>query len=103
MKRIVWKPTAGTNCDGEPILYRDLFSHRGVDFLREILSMQKAQPISLEVAVELYADTLSDLMDSEGGRATGEYINQKGGFLGIISHLGYHIHLTGREYIIYSD
>ena len=36
---IFWKPILGSNCAGEQIVYSELFSHRGVDFLKEIAAI----------------------------------------------------------------
>jgi hypothetical protein len=99
MRTIRWKNFMSFTVEGKPTkISADVYDHHGVGFLQQIQAMPRKRALAWEAAVVLYAHTVFQLMMDTSGYVAADWINEKGGFLGCISDLGYHITLRGDEY-----
>ncbi len=98
---LYWKPVICTNVRGAEILSNrpEILSkiHRG-NLLADIQSMPPKEPISFERAMRLMCEkTIEAFQNHDGAKAAWYYYN----FIPYISSCGFHIELTGDEFIFH--
>jgi hypothetical protein len=103
MKTIHWKDFLAPRLDGKIVKFTaHTCDSWGFEFLENIQKMPKKKPITFEGAILLYGRAAHRLTNHPRmtGRDIGRWINTRGGFLGCVSVLGYHIVLRGDEYLV---
>ena len=104
---VKWKSVACTSRDGSPVLLEipsTIDDHYHGNLLLKISQMKKMTAITFEAAINLVSENQKEaFVIGNIGKEPGQYLWFSHNFIEFISSQGFHIELTGDEFVSVND